>query len=219
MIEGPYYGRVISAVSSVSKNSGGDQVVIECEVTHGAEAGDWVALPQPIKRHIYLSLTGGAWEYSIEKMKAIGFTGDFDDIKFNDAVYDGLQINMTLDTYKGRQRERWELPYKGMEPVKADADRIARMSARYRAEAGGGQPPPPSPAEAPKPVEPEAEAPPVNPGPGAEATPEPNAPAKAEAPAAPVRRDPAPPPRPSETPAPPVKPRPQAPDASDDVPF
>ena len=113
MIAGKYFGQVADAATRMSKN-GNPQMIIEFEVTHISEGGQWIVLDSPVNRRIYISMSDAAWTYSVEKLLQLGWNADMKEPKFENAT-EGVELELKFETWEvadggdGKEREKWDL--------------------------------------------------------------------------------------------------------------
>ena len=157
--EGTYIGTITSAVLGVSKKNNPElvlQIAVQSE--------------PPARRTIRWYFTEACEKYTQDKLKALGFNGDFDQPMFNDAAaVTGVEWNCTHEDYQGEMKERWELAsWGGAAAEKAPADVIRKMTALWKSKNGASKPvtapaprttpkaPPAAPATSPAPAAPVA---------------------------------------------------------------
>jgi len=136
---GSYRGNLESAVLALTKG-GSEQVVIKFVLS------DIQGNPLGVTRSMYLSMSGGAWPYTRQKLEALGFNGDFDNPQFDPQKSSNFEVLCKHDEYEGKTTEKWDLANWGGGPEKASNDVIKRYNAKWKAEVGS---PPPKPAGAP----------------------------------------------------------------------
>jgi len=143
MEPGNYTGDILSAVTGAGKS--GPQLVIEFAIQYFWNRDKWVPVADTTRR-IYVSLSAKAWPYAVKKLEPLGFNGSFSQPIFE--KMEGIELTCDLDSYEGKQREKWEFTSWGgseIEPV-AD-DQLRLLTARWRnehQEPPGKQPPPAS---------------------------------------------------------------------------
>ncbi len=130
---GTYFGHLVEGVPSKTQG-GNDQIVLRFDVSQKHDGTNWV--PAEIgDRRIYLSLTGGAWQYTEKKLLALGFNGDFVSPGFDHAIVSkGTQLECSANTYEGRTSEKWELAgYGGGGEIERMPENEARkLNARWK---------------------------------------------------------------------------------------
>lgn len=131
---GTYHGVVREITPSVTKQKQSPQMSIKVEVQFRANGSSWEAVDSA-ERWIHLSMSGRAAEYTMRKLDAIGFNGDFNDPKVSaDAMSDNAGIDLICkhETYNGKPQERFELPFDDFEPTPLDATGIRQMNELWR---------------------------------------------------------------------------------------
>jgi len=89
-------------------------------------------------RTVTLFLSDGAYPYSEEKLKRLGFNGDWEDPKFDKA--EDVVLTCKHETYKDETHERWDLGGGGAMSVNpAGKDLVKLLKARWK-KAGGNSP-------------------------------------------------------------------------------
>lgn len=121
---GKYLARPRTAVLSESKG-GNDQVNVGLVIDEGEYKGEIV--------YAYLSFTGAAEQYSIEKLRNCGWTGkDMNDIRFPD-----IQVRMVMenDTFQGKVQTKVKSIYPLGNAMSADRAQSFAERMRSRLEA------------------------------------------------------------------------------------
>ena len=147
MNEGTYSGSPTSGTTTTSKQNK-PQIAVAFSITHIADgAGEWQDV-QPFERKLYISLTDAAWPYSMDRLKAIGFNGDFDNPNFSP---DSVALRCFHEEYEGKPKEKWDIITAGAEATKADSNTIRTLSAKWKqaAKPAGAPKPPGKPAAPP----------------------------------------------------------------------
>lgn len=128
--EGIYYAtRTGQSVGETSKRT--PQIVIEFDATHFGEGGEWVELPQPLSRKVYIYCSDAAWEFAKAKLESLGFNGKFDEgIDFEVTQF---EVECKHETYNGKLKEKWEFPRGASEIKPLDKQTAMRMSTLWRA--------------------------------------------------------------------------------------
>ena len=136
MVPGRYYGKIMFAQSSTS-SKGTPQIVIDFSVTHmrGQDGKSQAIDPTPAKVYVYLSPE--AYDKSEARLKKLGFNFNFAQPSFSEK---GGYLDMKLEEYQGKTREKWELPGGGPPPLTAEM--IRDLNARHAALSGGQTAPP-----------------------------------------------------------------------------
>lgn len=156
--EGTYHGVIDEAVTSTA-STGTPQMVITVGLGHVLNAkGEWDMVQGNQNAKVYLYLSDAAWPFTEEKLKKLGFNGDFGAPKFAETVYtDGVDVECKHESYQGKTRDKWQFAGGStVEPAAPDAVRV--LNARWKAKtgappakpAGRPAPPPPKPAPAPE---------------------------------------------------------------------
>lgn len=127
--EGTYNGVLRTLQFTESAKSGAPQV----EATFLVEGA--------IKKAFW-SLSGGAEEYTLNKLRAIGWNGDAENPECS-IGNEEIQLTCKHDEYQGKVRERWDIAG-GVKPM--DRDRARNFAAKFKSTAGVQRPttPPPS---------------------------------------------------------------------------
>lgn len=140
MEAGTYSGTPTSGVTTTSKNNK-PQICVTMNITHVAnDSGEWSEMT-PFDRKLYISLTDAAWPYSMDRLKAIGFDGNFDSPGFGP---DAVSLRCEHEEYEGKPKEKWDIITAGAEVTKADTNTVRTLSAKWKSAA--------KPAAAPKPA-------------------------------------------------------------------
>lgn len=116
---GTYNATLKKAVLSKSKSSGSLQFALVFDITHYQDANGWADLA-PFERTVFLSLSGGAKDYTKKKMASLGWTGPPKTEKdpqtgeqllvMPEGVSDaGVQLMCKHEDYNGQTQERWDL--------------------------------------------------------------------------------------------------------------
>lgn len=158
--EGLYFCKRKAQGVSESKN-GNPQIWIQFTATHAAEGEDAKPIT-PVDRKLYLSLSDAAMPYTTPKLKQLGFNGKFDDsINFAEETF---WLEMKLEEYGGKWRDKWDLPYGGSEEKPVDQKTRMAVEAKWKSAnatqpgkpAGKPSTPPKKPQPATKPAMAEA---------------------------------------------------------------
>lgn len=146
-----YFGKLIDAHLGAIGQNETPAMVLSFELTHAATDKDWQAI-NPTRRNVQLWLTDGAKEKTFADLRALGFDGNWDDPKFAADLYDGTDLDLTHDTYKGKNQEvvriRKLRPAMDHKPVAADLKRTLAAQFKNAASmsAKPSTPPPARPA-------------------------------------------------------------------------
>lgn len=119
----------------MTHTSGKPYMAVVLQVSHHDDGSGTPRAIDPVNRTLSLWMTDAAWEHTRDKLKALGFHGDFEKPQFT-LPADGVWLTMSHETYNGKEREKWELASWGDKQA-GDAlghDLAIRFSARYRTE-------------------------------------------------------------------------------------
>ena len=89
------------------------------------------------ERTSYLSLHGGALEYTVQKLERMGWNGRFDgDMAITPPEGTGFEFECRHDTFNGKPVERWEMAGyggggNGLDITPLDVGQIDRLNALY----------------------------------------------------------------------------------------
>ncbi len=150
-----YYGKVRQGVLGTSKEKQTPYIAITVTMTHEAENGQWVNIPDT-DRTIYWHLSDAAWPHTQKRLEAIGFTGSFDAIAFaGEAVDSGVQWTCTHEEYQGKTRAKWDLANWGgeKEHTPPATDQVRKFNALWKSDHAASQVPAGKPG--PPPTEPQ----------------------------------------------------------------
>lgn len=126
--EGLYWCERVGQGCSES-STGNPQVWIAIQVTHVAKDGNYDVI-HPQDRKIYLSLTDAAMPYTAPKLKQLGFNGKFNDsIDFTEKAFG---VEMKIEQYQGKPKEKWGLPYGGGEERPVDQQTSMALEAKWK---------------------------------------------------------------------------------------
>lgn len=152
--EGIYHATVAPQGRVTEASTGSGQVEVDCTATHLWNAiipndqggkGAWQSLPNPIQLILYLSMADAAAQYTVDKLKELGFNGDFQAPQFSNKT---AKLQCRHDTWQGKERTRWELYWRGAsKPAKAAT--VTRLNAMWQSmaaepSAGSGPSEPPA---------------------------------------------------------------------------
>lgn len=155
--EGSYYARLTGAETTKSQ-TGSLAVLVGLEIKHQGVNGAWQEI-EPFVATLYLSMAAGAKSYTVKKLKALGFKGDFRNPEFSVDKFEVICKHEEYPKESGKIKERWELAnWGGSEPA-ADSE-LEKMNAEWRATQTQPATPAGAPASPPAaPASPPAEAP------------------------------------------------------------
>lgn len=126
--EGTYSAEIVCG--TLSDDGGKPHVVIQLRVTHVAVDGEWQPLNQPFDRRLYWYLHGNAEDHTMRKLAMLGFQGKFESMEFTEQ---SAAVRCSHETYKGQDRERWDLDnYGGGEVTPADERTVLDFNARWK---------------------------------------------------------------------------------------
>ena len=130
---GIYWGLLESA-TMVKARTGTMQMVITFEITH-IENDEFDKI-DPFKRKIWLSCHDNSMAYTTDKLREMGFNGDFERPDFGDsAKHEGMKLTCVEHTYKGQTSPRWDLARKDFAASNAPSEReLKTLNAKYAAQ-------------------------------------------------------------------------------------
>jgi len=167
MNPGIYSGDITEMVATQNTN-GTPYMAVVFAVTNVAQNGAWVSIA-PETRTVRLFLTDKAIDFSMDKLKTIGFNGDFSNPKcsINQSVMLICEHRAGTGANAGKVYENWDLYTERAEQerIPVSSDIVRQMNARWRSKYGA-----PAPARVAPP------APPIRPAPARQAVPAPVAP-------------------------------------------
>ena len=111
---GNYTGNLVEWEVGEAK-TGTPQVVLVFEVDNS-------------RRTVFLALSDAAWQYTEDKLRLMGFNGDFENPDF--AKPDGVPLYCKHDTYQGKTGEKWDVST-GMNVTPAKADVRKTLTRRW----------------------------------------------------------------------------------------
>lgn len=114
-LEGQYVGSIAEAVVGESK-SGKEQVVITFDIDGG-------------QCRVFLSMSDAAWPYTEDKLRFLGFNGDFTKPAFSNG--NEVPLNMKIEEHEGKTREKWDI-YAPLEVKPASPDKLRVLNARWK---------------------------------------------------------------------------------------
>ena len=128
---------------------------INFKIINVAVNGVWTSVQQIQEREVKLYLSDAAWSYTTEKLKPLGFNGDFENPAFTETAAT-LECTINEGGY-----DNFDLYHEGggneCDPLKTDI--VKRFTAKYRSEqqnaatpGGSPSPAPTSPQPAPQPA-------------------------------------------------------------------
>lgn len=134
--EGPYDAKPESIIYDESSQKGTPHF----KVTFDIEGN---------KKHAYLYLSDAAWPNSEEKLKKLGFNGEFEAPAIDTSLT--ITLNCKHETYNNKTREKWDFFAKDRAAATLDKSKAMQLKARFKASAPSaskpptGKPTPPAP--------------------------------------------------------------------------
>lgn len=129
---GNYLGYIDTAVTTESGKNKTPALAITFTVAHRAVNGEWEPLVADQKATVYLFLSEAAWAYTEDKLKKLGFNGDFDAPQWGeDTIANGVALVCKHEEYEGKTRDKWELAIGGG-VAKAETNTIAKLTQRWK---------------------------------------------------------------------------------------
>ena len=133
--KGRYSGTPTRWGTGKSKEKQTPYAWIEFNVTHVMNNDEWEPIT-PITRTVYFYLSEAAYGRSMEKLDGIGFSGSFGpDMDFShETKTDGVALDCDHDTYKGKDKEDWNIAYGGgdFSHEIPNSDVIDKLNAMYK---------------------------------------------------------------------------------------
>lgn len=135
--EGDYSAVIVKGITTKAQ-TGNPQMAVLLHITHDASNGEWRQLNEIIERNLYIALTDSAMPYAEQKLKTLGFNGDFGQPEF---AIKAVAVICTHDDYQGKTRERWDLREWGEKPdaERADDDVVRQLNAKWKARQANAQ--------------------------------------------------------------------------------
>lgn len=131
-----------------SKNNS-PYVYIEGEITHQSVNGEHAPV-EPQKRTVFLYLSEKAFQYTADKLDALGWNGDFASPRLTGENEAGIWVECRHEMYEGKTKERFELPGGGIEHKVPSNDILRKINAMYKQRKGSApRPAPKKPPSAP----------------------------------------------------------------------
>lgn len=132
--EGRYHGKA-NDVYVTTSSTGKEFLAIELEFSYKMESTGWEQI-EPFRRTLRFFLTNAAWKYTSEKLQAVGFNGDFENPDLSAETKDR---GITCDIKTKNGYDELNLVYEGnrgrAERAEVNAEKLMRLTARYRTEA------------------------------------------------------------------------------------
>jgi hypothetical protein len=120
-------------LGTAESDKGTPYFFIEGRITHMANGDKTEEVPNPDQRTIFMYLSDKAYPYTVDKLDALGFNGDFGKPALAPEHMAGIWVTCKHETYDGKLKERFELPGGGIEHKAVTADAIRKINAMYRA--------------------------------------------------------------------------------------
>lgn len=152
--EGFYAGKVLKGVFEAPEKKH-PRMTIQCELGERDKEGNYVEGENRRSVMVFLSMSDAAWPYSEEKLKRLGFNGDFENPEF--ANGGNIELNCRHETWKaedggdGKTRAKWDIAG-GFKAEPAPANVSKQFGARWRATNGTAPTPPAGKPAAPPPA-------------------------------------------------------------------
>lgn len=110
---GIYYGTLVeSGVDTLKNTKKTPFLYLNFRITHFFDGQGWVEVPEVFDRDIKFFLSDAAWPYTEKDLDQFGFNGDFENPKFKDEFYKGMELHCSISTNEtdGKNYENWSLP-------------------------------------------------------------------------------------------------------------
>lgn len=144
---GTYYAEKVSvAVGETEK--GTPYVAVEFKPKHYAVNGSWEDVPDPEPRTMFFYMSDKAAEFSIEKLRTIGFNGNFTEPDVTGDANGGFNVDCKMEVYNGKERDKWELAGfggGGLTHKAPEPDKVRHLNNLWRAANPDGAKRPPAP--------------------------------------------------------------------------
>jgi hypothetical protein len=146
--QGSYFGKPETYGAEINKK-GTPQVTIIFRVTHIAGGDAWKPLASTFIRTVRLYLSPAAESYTMKKLEAMGFNGDFGEgMKFSAETMEGVQLQCKHEEYEGNMQEKWDVSISGPTEInRASSDIIRQLNAKYKAKKSQSAPTSKPPAQ------------------------------------------------------------------------
>lgn len=146
-----FYLALLRTGQMTKTKKGDPQMALVFDVTDEARDGNWIPLPRPMERTVYLSFTDAASPYSERKLEQLGFNWNFEVPEFSVVRENkAVELKSVVESYNGKNREKFDLADWGdreFEPC--DADRLRQLNARFAQKRQKTAVPPGKPAAVP----------------------------------------------------------------------
>jgi hypothetical protein len=128
--EGLYNGQC-KEIGPNTSSKGTPFIDITFDIMLVAANGAWDDLDPPLTRHLRIYLSDAAWSQSLDKLKTLGFNGDFQNPKITE---EWVELECKHEEYNGRMGEKWELANwgGGADRKAPDENTLRVLSARYK---------------------------------------------------------------------------------------
>ncbi len=103
---------------------------LQGEITHISQNGESVSVPVQAERTVRLYLSDAAFPYTMDRLRPLGFNGDFANPQLTGEHVKGIWADCSVEMYEGKSHEKWQLPGGGSvghEPL--DSDTVRRLTA------------------------------------------------------------------------------------------
>jgi hypothetical protein len=139
---GSYFGQLIDSQLGEIGNNGNIAMVLTWDINHYASNGQWKQMDTATRQQ-NIFLTEKAKERAFSDMKKIGFDGNFENPRFSDECYSGIELVIENETYNGKIYDRVK-PAKfvsdsGVKPTSKDKAKL--LSAQFRTSVGAASKP------------------------------------------------------------------------------
>ncbi|MEM9066270.1 MAG: hypothetical protein AAGB51_12360 [Planctomycetota bacterium] len=125
MIEAGYYSAAVTGIEFGEASTGTEGIGVQFELLNNGERTG-------ASRKAFLWLSPNAKQYTIDKLKRIGFNGDIDNPAWSD---EPIEVECRHEVYDGTDREKWDIAGGGgVQPLTDDKRR--RLKSSLRAEFG-----------------------------------------------------------------------------------
>lgn len=140
---GTYLGDVTQMYLSQTPTTNNPFLAVEFGVGHVAQNGQWVPI-QPETRTVRFFLTDKAVDFSLNKLRALGFNGDFANPKcsITEGVTLVCEAQAGTGANAGKTYESWSVysEHQEAERIPVPADAVRQMNARWKSKFGAPAP-------------------------------------------------------------------------------
>ncbi len=134
MDKGTYHG--VLAESALDTNKNGTPLIrLTFNIKNRWDGAKWEPISDSIQRNVKLYLSDAAAQYSFDKLKSLGFNGDFKAPDFGEEVKTkGISLTCEHDTSDGKTYENWDLPFsnEAKEATAPEDDVIRDLTAAFQ---------------------------------------------------------------------------------------